>query len=68
MAHEGRGRLGAMRRAARVIVPAGVAAGALAVLATVHERLVDIGADVALIGSLLDLARAVFQLIADSYE
>ncbi len=57
-----------MRRAARLLPPIGLVLGAIAVLATIHERLADLAADVALIGALLDLARAAFQLVAESYE
>ena len=55
----------AVRNAARVIGAAGIAAGALAVLTSVHAHLVDAGADVVLIASLLMLAHTVFRLVDD---
>ena len=57
-----------MGNAAELIGAAGAAVGALAVLAGIHNRLVDAGADVVLVGSLLTLAHTVFRLVDDPDE
>ncbi len=54
------------RKAAKLIGAGGAAVGAIAVLAGIHDRFVDAGADVVLVGSLLGLARATFRLVDDS--
>jgi hypothetical protein len=57
-----------MRNAAKLIGAAGTAVGALAVLASIHDGVIDAGADVLLVGSLLTIAHAVFRLVDDSDE
>lgn len=57
-----------MRNAAVLILAITTAVGALAVLASIHDRLVDAGADVVLAASLLALAHAVFRLVDDGEQ
>jgi len=55
-----------MRNAAKLIGAAATAGGALAVLASIHEGVVDAAADLALVVSLLTLAHEVFRLVDDA--
>ena len=55
-----------MRQTAKLIPPTGAALGAVAILMKVHERVVDTGADVALVVALLALARTAFRLVDDA--
>ena len=55
-----------MRKAAKLIPPTGTALGAIVILTTIHERVVDAGADVALVASLLALAHTAFRLVDDA--
>jgi hypothetical protein len=51
------------------LIGTGVAiVGAVAVLASVRDTLVDVGADVLLVASLLTLAHGVFRLVDDPDE
>ena len=54
-----------MGQTAKLIPPAGTALGAVAILMKVNERVVDAGADVALVVALLALARTAFRLVDD---
>jgi hypothetical protein len=69
LAHGFRGRSlrdpteGGLRGAGKLIGAAGAACAALVLLASVHSGLVDSGADVVLVVSLLALSRAVFLLV-----
>jgi uncharacterized membrane protein (UPF0136 family) len=55
-----------IRKAAKLIPPAGTALGAIAILTTIHQQAVDAGADVALVASLLALAHTAFRLVDDA--
>jgi gamma-glutamyl:cysteine ligase YbdK (ATP-grasp superfamily) len=53
------------RNAAKLIAAGAVAAVALAVLIAIHVRLVDAGAEVALVLALVGLVHAAFHLVDD---
>jgi hypothetical protein len=54
-----------MRKAAKLIGATATAVGALAVLADIHRGVVDAGADLVLVASLISLAHTVFGLVDD---
>jgi hypothetical protein len=59
---------GRSANAAKLIGAGAAAAGALAVLTSIHAGLVDAAADAVLIASLLSLAHAVFRLVDEPGE
>ena len=55
-----------MRNAAKLMAAAGTAVGALAVLAGIHDGVVDAAADAVVVLSLLSLSHTVFRLVDDA--